>query len=268
MNENEEKVVEAQSNVEVGQTPVQENVVVTPTDNANVESENLSSQLSQENQNIASQQETIQQQISDQKAQEEAEKKQKEEELLASEANKGPSGFAKFMTIVLFIFLFAFVYFLGDITEYINQKKLEKQSAEIANGRLICTNTKTTESLNIKIDTTFVFQNKQLIGLIHATTSTGDKTKDKEELETLLSDCKKLKEEVKDYNGIKIVCSLNNGVSTVRQRFDYSLIDYDQLTSAYTEAGGIYPQFKYKDDINNIEAKMVASDYSCEKVSA
>ena len=123
MNENEEKEVEttqteqSQNNVVVTPTEqvqpsVQENQTAEPTDN-------LSSQLSQENQNIASQQETIQQQLTEEKAREEEEKKKKEEEFLASQANKGPSGFAKFMTIVLFIFLFAFVSFFGYITEYI-----------------------------------------------------------------------------------------------------------------------------------------------------
>lgn len=268
MNENEKKLEETQVNQTVQEQP---NIVTTPTEQANnvsTETQNLSSQLSQENQSIASQQETIQQQITAEKEKQEEEKKQKEAELLANEANKGPSGFAKFMTIVLFIFLFAFVYFLGDITEYFNQKKLEKESAEIANGKLICTNTKSTDNLNVKMDAVFAFQNKQLISLKYSISSTGDKIKDKIELEKLLSDCKTLKDEVKEYKGVSVVCSLNNGVNLVNENFDYALIDYDQLTSAYAEAGGIYPQFKYKDDINSIESKMIASDYSCEKISS
>lgn len=265
MNENEEKVIETNNNQDSGivQVPIQENIVVTPT----VESDNLSDKLSQENQNIASQQEVIQQQIIDEKAQQEAERKKKEEELLASEANKGPSKFAKFMTVILFVFLFAFVYFLGDITEYINQRKLEKQTAEISNGKLICTNTKSTENLDIKINATFAFENKEIISLNYIITSTGDKIRDKQELEELLSNCKRLQQEVKNYAGVGVVCSLNNGVNSVKQNFDYSVLDFQKMTSAYAEAGGIYPQFKYKDNINSVESKMIASDYSCEKIS-
>lgn len=180
--------------------------------------------------------------------------------------NKGPSTFAKIMTIFLFIFLFAFVYFLGDITDFINEKKLEKQNAEIMNGRLICSNEKTTENLDVKINATFTFENKQITSLTYTTTSTGDKTKDKKELDELKEQCNKLKEVVKDYKGISVVCSLNNGINSVKQIFDYTTLDTESIRSAFSEAGGVYPQFKYKDDINSVESKMISSDYMCEKV--
>lgn len=181
--------------------------------------------------------------------------------------NKGPSTFAKIMTTLLFIFLFAFVYFLGDITEYINTKKLEKQAAEIANGKLICINEKTTENLDVKISATFTFEDQQITGLTFITTSTGDKTKDKDELEKLKEDCNLLKTETNNYDGISVVCSLNNGINSVKQIFDYATLDVDNVKSAYSEAGGIYPQFKYKDDINSVELKMSSSGYKCEKSS-
>lgn len=181
--------------------------------------------------------------------------------------NKGPSMFAKIMTTLLFIFLFAFVYFLGDITEFINEKKLEKQTAEIANGKLICSNEKTTENLDIKISATFTFENQQITGLTFITTSTGDKIKDKEELEKLKEDCNLLKTETSNYDGISVVCSLNNGINSVKQIFDYTTLDVENVKAAYSEAGGIYPQFKYKDDINSVESKMISSDYTCEKSS-
>ena len=181
--------------------------------------------------------------------------------------NKGPSTFAKIMTTLLFIFLFAFVYFLGDITDYINTKKLEKQTAEIANGKLVCSNEKTTENLDVKISATFTFENKQITNLTYITTSTGDKVKDKEELEKLKEDCNLLKEEIKDYDGISVVCSLNNGINSVKQIFNYDTLNVEDVRSAYAEAGGVYPQFKYKDDINSVESKMISSDYRCEKVS-
>lgn len=182
--------------------------------------------------------------------------------------NKGPSTFAKIMTTLLFIFLFAFVYFLGDITNFINEKKLEKENAEIMNGKLICSNEKTTENLDVKISAIFTFENKQITGLTFTTTSTGDKTKDKEELEQLKEQCNLLKEEVTSYNGVSVVCSLNNGINSVKQIFDYSVLDVDSVRSAFVEAGGVYPQFQYKDDINSVESQMISSDYICEKVSS
>lgn len=181
--------------------------------------------------------------------------------------NKGPTTFAKIMTTLLFIFLFAFVYFLGDITEFINQKKLEKQLAEITNGRLICSKNSNTESLDVKINATFSFENKEITGLTYITTSTGDKVNDKEELENLKNECSTLKNEVQNYEGVSIVCSLNNGINSVKQIFDYQKIDINTISSAYSEAGGVYPQFELKESIDSVEYKMISSGYTCEKVS-
>ena len=58
-----------------------------------------------------------------------------------------------------------------------------------------------------------------------------------------------------------------NGINSVKQIFDYATLDVDNVKSAYSEAGGIYPQFKYKDDINSVESKMSSSGYKCEKSS-
>ncbi len=276
MNENEEKSVEQTNNNATEQVQAVATNGSTPSEQQtneqantiDVENEKLNSQLVQENQNIVSEQTVAAQQrveaqaIEQQKAQEEA------MNAINEESSKGPSTFAKVMTTLLFIGLFAFVYFLGDITEFINQKKLEKASSEIVAGRLICSSTKDTENLNVSINATFNFENKGVTGLNYTTTSTGDKIKDKEELDELYANCRKLKEEVKDYDGISVVCSSNNGVVTVKQSFNYGALDVEQVRSAYSEAGGLYPQFNYKEDINAVEGKMASSDYKCEKVSS
>ena len=179
----------------------------------------------------------------------------------------GPTTFAKIMTTLLFIFLFAFVYFLGDINDYINTKKLEKMNAEIANGKLICSNETSTENLDVKVSATFTFENKKVTGLTFITTSSGDKIKDKKELEGLRDKCNLLKEEVKSYEGISVVCSLNSGIISTKQIFNYTVLDAENVRSSYAEAGGVYPQFNHNEDINSVESKMIASDYLCEKIS-
>ena len=181
--------------------------------------------------------------------------------------NKGPSTFSKIATILLFIFLFAFVYFLGDITEFVNLKMQEKNAVEITSGKLICESSSQTKNLDINTKATFTFENKEVISLNYIITSTGDKTKDKEELDNLHNDCEVLKKEVESYDGVSVVCSLNNGVNSVKQTFDYKNFNAEDVKSSYSEAGGIYPQFKYKDDIKSVESKMIASDYTCEKIS-
>lgn len=262
---NQQQNIQTQGEVQNAQEVVGQ-PAVEQANTVNVESEKLSSQLSQENQSIVTQQGVISKQIDEQKQKEQEEAKQAQEAALQEAQGKGPSTFAKIMTFLLFAALFAFVYFLGDITDFIEQKKLEKETAEITNGRLTCTNNKTTDNLDIRIDTVFNFENKGITSLTYVTTTTGDKIKDKEELEKLYVNCKTLKDEVANYNGVSITCSNNNGIVTVKQNFDYSTLKVEEIGPAYSEAGGVYPQFKYKDDINSVESRMIASDYSCEKV--
>lgn len=181
---------------------------------------------------------------------------------------KGPSTFRKITTVLLFLFLFLFVYFLGDITEYINSRKQEEQIAEITDGKLSCTSSKSSSNLDIELSAIFTFKDKKITDLTYATTSTGDTQKDKAELNRLNNDCKVLEEEVKDLDGIRVICSLNNGVNSVKQIFNYEILDNTKVSSAFAEAGGIYPQFKYKDDIDKVNSKMLTSGYTCEKMSS
>lgn len=192
----------------------------------------------------------------------------KKEEQKTEDEYKGPSTFRKITTILLFIFLFLFVYYLGDITEYINTKKQEEQIAEISNGKLLCTLNKSSKNLDLKYNASFTFENKEITDLTYTITSTGDKQKDKTELEQLNSDCKTLETEVKDLEGIRVICSLNNGVNSVKQIFDYANLNTTKASSAFSEAGGIFPQFKYKDSIDKVESKMLTSGYTCDKTGA
>lgn len=269
MKENEEKKVVNEANNSEQVQPQQNNVVNQPQNLENVEQTKLqnqvNSQVSVEKQTIENQENSKQNVVNKQPINQDEGNKNNNDSPVEDD-NKGPSTFAKVMTTLLFIFLFTFVYFLGDITEFINQKKLEKESAEMLSGKLICENTKTTDNLDIRISATFTFENKGITVLNYTTTSNGDKIKDKKDLEKLYTDCKTLKEEVKTYSGVNIVCSLNSGVNTVKQTFNYANLKYEEINSAYSEAGGVYPQFKYKDDINSVESKMIAADYSCEKV--
>ena len=45
----------------------------------------------------------------------------------------------------------------------------------------------------------------------------------------------------------------------------YSLIDVDKVTTAYLEAGGVYPNYKYNEDIDKVEKSMKASGYTCNR---
>lgn len=177
----------------------------------------------------------------------------------------GPSKLKTFFAIVLFLFFFAFVYFLPEITDYINLKKSEKNQIEITTGTLSCTQSKNTKTLDVNLSAVFTFVNNEITGLTYTQTSTGDKIADKEELESLKQECVKLKEHIVGVEGISIVCGLNNGTNTTKQIIEYEKVDSDKVSTAYIEAGGIYPEFKKGQKISEVESKMASSSYKCEK---
>ncbi len=177
----------------------------------------------------------------------------------------GPSKLKTFFAIILFLFFFAFVYFLPEITDYINLKKSEKNQTEITTGTLSCTQNKNTKTLDVNLTAVFTFVNNEITGLTYTQTSTGDKIADKEELEGLKQACVKLKEHIVGVEGISVVCGLNNGTNTTKQIIEYEKVDSDKVSTAYVEAGGIYPEFKKNEKISEVENKMASSSYKCEK---
>lgn len=178
----------------------------------------------------------------------------------------GPSKLKTFLAIILFIFFFAIVYFLPEITDFINTKKSERNQEKITSGTMICTQKKSTKTLDIDISVSVTFINNEVTSLTHTQTSTGDKNEDKEELEQLRQACSTLKGYTTDLEGISVVCGLNNGIATTKQIINFEKVGKENVSTAYIEAGGIYPTFKKGDTISSVESKM--KDYKCEKRSS
>lgn len=178
----------------------------------------------------------------------------------------GPTTFKRVLAALLFISLMAMIYFLPEITSYINELKEKNNQQDISEGTLICSLKKTSENLDINIEAMFYFSNKQMYKLSYNTVSTGDKVEDATELKDLNDKCLLLKDEAGQLDGVTISCSLNNGVNSNKQILDYEKLDLNKVTSAYTEAGGIYPgEFKKSEDISKIESEMISNGYKCEK---
>lgn len=224
----------------------------------------LQVQEAQKQQEFQAQQQAMQQQA-------ELEKQQKEEAIKKEIAENnqdvegGPNGFKRFMCFLLMAIFIAMVIFLPQITDFINAKIAERNQTEITTGILSCTLSKSTTNLDVLYDAKFNFVNSEVIKLTYTTTYTGDAEEDKEELTRHNNDCLSLKTIAANYDGISTSCNLNNGVSIQKQIFDYEKLDSKKVGTAYSEAGGTYPDFKKGDKISSIESKMIASGYECSK---
>lgn len=199
----------------------------------------------------------------------EAERRKQREESEQYEA-KPVSKFKYAMMIIFFIFMFALIYFLPDITNYINiQKDLKKQenAPAITTGLLTCKMDRTTDNFNLSYTAQFGFTDSKLNKLSYVTSTTGDAVIDSDELDNILNKCKLLQNQVTSLSGVRVNCSQSEGTVVETQEFTYSAIDKEKINSAYIEAGGVYPEFDNEQDIDVIEKNMSASGYKCERTT-
>lgn len=180
------------------------------------------------------------------------------------EKDDGPSTFKRIMAIILFLGFFAMVYFLPEISNMITKYQESKKPKEvITDGVSTCKLSRTSENLDINTIAKFSIINSKLYKLEYITTTIGDKIEDEEELKKLNNSCETLKLAAGELNGVTISCSLNNGTNTTKQKLDFEKVNADEVSTAYLEAGGVYPEFKKNDNIDKIESKMRASGYEC-----
>lgn len=181
--------------------------------------------------------------------------------------NKNSNG-KYIMTIILFIFIFLIVFFLPDISKFFSELEKNKNTEsveKITTGTLKCTLERSDEKFDYEYLSEFEFENNKFLTLDHVTTTTGDETVDRENLQAMYEKCQTLKNSINDLSGVSVTCSLNKGTFIENQVLTYASIDVEQITSAYSEAGGIYPNFKKGDNIDIIESGMKSSGYTCER---
>lgn len=197
----------------------------------------------------------------------EAERRKQREENEKYEA-KPVSKFKYALMIIFFIFMFALVFFLPDITNYINIKKdlkAQENAPAITTGLLTCKLDRTTDIFNISYTAQFSFTDSKLNKLSYVTSTEGDDIVDSDQLDAILSKCKLLQNEVDSLAGVRVSCNQFEGTVVETQDFTYSLINKENINSAYIEAGGVYPEFENEQNIDVIEKNMSASGYKCER---
>lgn len=184
----------------------------------------------------------------------------------AKQLKREKSNFRYIMTIILFILLFVFVFYLPDISHYLNEKQyLKNKEGLITTGDLYCKKKDNDDNFNYLYENTFSFANNKLTRLDNKVTTTGSLSKDLEHLEELKKNCDNLKLQTKGLDGVNIRCSLNDKTTIVEQELRYVDIKVEKVTNSYIEAGGVYPNYKYKDNINKIEKEMKSAGYTCER---
>ena len=179
----------------------------------------------------------------------------------------GPSKGVSFALIVFFILLIAFVFFLPNISEYMRVWKENANMTEITSGKLICTYSRTSDKLNFDYTQTFEFTDKALYKLTYKEDVSGSED-DTKEIVKLYNDCNNIEKVSITLKGITVSCNYLNTKLTKTEVFSYNEIgdDNSDIKTAYVEGGGNYPEFKFKENIDDIEVSVKQAGYTCEKI--
>lgn len=178
---------------------------------------------------------------------------------------ESPKKVGNFKYILAFIFLIgilAFVFFLPEISTYVQSKKTSTSNTtntQIENGTLTCSLDKTTDETDTYYEIDYVFTNKKLITSNLITTIESTNT---EYLNTKKLEYDTASSIANNISGISMDCSLSAGILTISENYTHKDIDTNKLTS-YVEAGGTYPEFKYQKNIYDIQTTMIKKGYDC-----
>lgn len=165
------------------------------------------------------------------------------------------------LLVLFFAFLLAFVMFLPDISKFLQGGIGTSSDNELRDGVLVCTMEKNEDITSVSYQMEFRFVNKELLNsTFNITTESENKTTIRENY----NECKNLEVLAQDLSGIDVTCSSSDNINTMLESYNYRLIDTNGLTS-FTEAGGTYPEYKYKENIYDIKGKMINAGYDCKE---
>lgn len=182
---------------------------------------------------------------------------------------KPVSKFKRIMSIMVLIILFGIVFFLPDISNYLSEVRNPSKTVgntPITTGTLKCSLDKLDNKYNFSYTYDFDFTNSKLNRLTYVQATMGDEFVDQDDLNQRLINCDNLKTMITGLSGVRVACSLSGGVLTEEQMINYDVLNHDQVTAAYAEAGGLFPEFTTDTNIDMIEKNMKAAGYTCERV--
>ena len=170
--------------------------------------------------------------------------------------------------VLLMIFLFAFVFFLPDITEFITDYMNEKNGVnELKSGDMICTFSTSTDSVDYNYKLTFNYKKNRLKSSTMVTTNRlADTATDNSILTERENSCELLQTVLKENNiGMSASCSVSAAVQVTTQNIDYKKLDMDFITNNIAEFEGFYPEYELNESVTTIEQELENKGYTCER---
>ena len=181
-------------------------------------------------------------------------------------SGKKTSNLKMYLAFIFLALLILMIVFLPEINTFVHDffnKKEAENTPSITSGHLICTLETNDSNFNYEYETDFSFKDSKLYKLTLTTKTVGDLNLDATDLSGLNASCQLLQFQTSKFDGVEVMCDLAGNTFTNTQTLDYEVLNRDEVTTAYLEAGGIYPDYKYEENIDDIEKDMNAQNYSC-----
>lgn len=176
--------------------------------------------------------------------------------------------FGRFILFLFIIFLFAFVYYLPEISQYIEDYKKAKSGIEdgsMKSGTMTCTLTKDNkDNLSTIYETTFTYTKNKLKKTEQVTSyklkddATSTATLDESE-----NECQELKSALTGVSGIEVSCSKTAVMQKTTQSIDYTKFNVEAVTTNVAEYNGFYPEYQLNQSIAGIRKNLEDAGYSC-----
>lgn len=186
----------------------------------------------------------------------------------SKDKSKKDSNLKYYMTFIFLALLIWMVAFLPEISSFVSEffdNRKQEEIPQITTGTLTCTMNANDDKYDYYYKAIFDFEDSKMYRLTYSATTKGDQYLDAVELAAMKSSCDLLQQQTANSKGIDVSCSLSNGVYENVQKLDYGTLDVKDVTTAYLEAGGTYPNYKFEQNIDEIEKEMKASNYTCER---
>ena len=177
--------------------------------------------------------------------------------------------FGRFILFLFIIFLFAFVYYLPEISQYIEDYKKAKSGIEdgsMKSGTMTCTLTKDNkDNLSTIYETTFTYTKNKLKKTEQVTSyKLKDDATSTATLDDSENECQELKSALTGVSGIDVSCSKTAVLQKTTQVIDYTKFNVEKVTTSIAEYKGFYPEFQLDQSVAGIRKNLEDAGYSCQ----
>ncbi len=177
--------------------------------------------------------------------------------------------FSRFILFLFIIFLFAFVYYLPEISQYIEDYKKQKNGIDdgsMKSGTMTCTLTKdNNDNLSTVYETTFTYTKNKLKKTEQITSyKLKDDAISTATLDESENECQELKSALTGVSGIEVSCSKTAVLQKTTQTIDYTKFNAEEVTTNIAEFKGFYPEYQLDQSIAGIRKNLEEAGYSCQ----